>query len=494
MAAASVLTKVKPFHELPLKRGLLPVLFELLVDGGPNYLHNHFEKRHQKLGPIFRYNLGGKEFVSVSDVKMMQSVFANEGQHPINVIPDAWSLYNKQKNLERGLFFRAGESWLKMRKVFNKIFLNSDRVNQFGPDIADITRDLFQFWKHKHNQSGIDVVNETEFSLENCEPDLCRWSVEAIGYILFGARLGAIAPDGQTDHRAQVFTQQVFGMLRASSKLQTLPAELAQKLNLKSWRDFCKTSDDMIRIANEYVEDNLQLQKRDGTYKGLIGDMFQSGELDEVDIRRSVVDFVIAAADTTAASINWCLYLLATHPEVQEKILKELKQFARLEGGQLELSNIDEKAIYLKAFVREATRLYPAAPFLSRVVPNAMNLGGYQIPAGMTIILPLITASRRAEYFSQPDTLKPERWIRSATGKFDDDRVHQPLASIPFGMGSRMCIGRKMANLEMNTFIACFVDEFEVALVNRDEETNVKLNMTTWTEKPIKFSLKTRSG
>lgn len=118
---------------------------------------------------------------------------------------------------------------------------------------------------------------------------------------------------------------------------------------------------------------------------GLLRKM-QEEDVNEKDIYRIVTDLILAGGDTviehsnrfghylivycfqTAYSTQWTLYLLSKHRDVQEKL-----------AGTSD-SN------YIKYIVREALRMYPVAPFLTRILPQDINLGGYIVPSNVSFI------------------------------------------------------------------------------------------------------------
>ena len=98
---------VKTYAELPTSSGypVLGTLLEFLAAGGVQQQHKYVTRRHQELGGVFRENLAGMDLVFVSDPADIREVFAAEGQFPQHFIPEAWLLYNQDRQARRGLFF-----------------------------------------------------------------------------------------------------------------------------------------------------------------------------------------------------------------------------------------------------------------------------------------------------------------------------------------------------------------------------------------------------
>lgn len=478
----SVSNPIKSFHDIPTKKSLLPSSFGLIFSGGPAYLHEHCNERHNELGPVYREYLGGTELVFLSDTKLIQTVIANEGQYPHHNVPKVWNYYNQVYNIERGLFFQTGESWAKMRRAFNKVMLADSRsITKYCADIVDINEKLFQIWLSRDSGSS-------QIQIEDLKNDLCKWSIEATCFMLFGVRLGClpICPESCAHSRGEALVKNVAKMFDQTSKFQLLPVKLSHKLNLPAWRKFKEANSNILRLATDYTTENIEKAKAEHTKPSLIKDLLNLNTLSDDEVCRSVVDLIIAAADTTSNSLQWMLYSLARYPNVQSEIFHEVKPL--LETG--DVNNLRDNAPYLKAFVKEVLRLYPTAPFLARTLDKDIIINNYLVPSGKTFVFSLYTTSRMEKYFDQPLEFRPERWLR-----LESDRdvgclrrtKNHAFASLPFGIGSRMCIGRRAAEIEMCLFISTFVKFFECLLVDKD--IGIKLNMILCPDKPIKLLL-----
>lgn len=95
------------FQEMPSPKGL-PIIgttLDLIAAGSAPRLHEYIDNRHKQLGPIFREKIGPVSAVFVSDPMEMRSIFNHEGKHPKHIIPEAWILYNRKYNCQRGILF-----------------------------------------------------------------------------------------------------------------------------------------------------------------------------------------------------------------------------------------------------------------------------------------------------------------------------------------------------------------------------------------------------
>lgn len=99
--------EIKPFSAIPTAKRLplVGTMLDILEHGGAAKVHKYIDMRHKQLGDIFREKLGDTEAVMVSSKDLASEVYLNEGKYPEHLIPDPWLIYNKMRNIHRGLFF-----------------------------------------------------------------------------------------------------------------------------------------------------------------------------------------------------------------------------------------------------------------------------------------------------------------------------------------------------------------------------------------------------
>ncbi|OTF70195.1 hypothetical protein BLA29_002211, partial [Euroglyphus maynei] len=135
----------------------------------------------------------------------------------------------------------------------------------------------------------------------------------------------------------------------------------------------------------------------------------------------------------------------------------------------------------LKACVKETLRLRPISIGVGRLATNDMVIAGYHIPKDTMIITQNQVACSLSEYFAQPNEYRPDRWIRS-----NRSREHRYLY-IPFGHGTRMCLGRRIAELELYILLANLVDRFRLECVNPADEIGQRTRLVNVPDGPIRL-------
>jgi cytochrome P450 len=171
--------------------------------------------------------------------------------------------------------------------------------------------------------------------------------------------------------------------------------------------------------------------------------------------RDEAVTMFNAGHDSTAAALAWIWYLVARHPEVEERLVEETR---RVLGSRTATANDLPNLAYTEWVVRESLRLYPPVWALFARVPQAdVELGGYTIPAGSWVyIFPWVT-QRDARFFENPERFDPERF---APGRVETIPQY---AWIPFGGGPHVCIGQTLATSEIVLIVATVLQDFRLS-------------------------------
>ncbi|XP_049873126.1 cytochrome P450 315a1, mitochondrial [Pectinophora gossypiella] len=418
----------------------LPVLgtkLNFLFTGSGARLHEYIDRRHKKLGPIFRESLGSSsELVFISDPGLMKALFLNlEGKYPAHILPDPWLLYEKLYGSKRGLLFMNGEEWLNYRRVMNKHILREGVETWLQNPIQETISKFIQNWKSRA---------ETEAFTPDLETEFYRLSTDVIINILLGSK-SSIKIDKHYEELLALFSETVKNIFSTTTKLYGLPVNWIQCLNLKSWRDFKDSVDLSLFLAQKLVSEIIN-KKHDSN--GLVAKLCDENISHDM-ITRIIADFVIAAGDTSAYTTLWILLLLSKNKSMWE-------------------NQHTNASIHIKNVVKESMRLYPVAPFLTRILPKESKLGLYKLKQGTPIICSIYTSARDEKNFSKANEFLPYRWDRNDPRK-QDLKNHTPSASLPFALGARSCIGKKIAMMQLTEVVSQITNNFELQCLNSTE-------------------------
>jgi cytochrome P450 len=178
--------------------------------------------------------------------------------------------------------------------------------------------------------------------------------------------------------------------------------------------------------------------------------------MSDQQLRDEVITLLLAGHETTALNLSWAWYLLAQHPEIEEKLHIELD--AAL-AGRLPTASDLPKLQFTDKVIRETLRLYPPAWRIFRRAQEQFQVGEYVLPAGSNIVLSQWVTHRDPRWFSEPTRFNPDRWSEEAAAKLPR------FAYFPFGGGPRVCIGAGFAMMEATLLLATIAQRYRMRLV-----------------------------
>ncbi|XP_039606896.1 cytochrome P450 4V2-like isoform X1 [Polypterus senegalus] len=193
----------------------------------------------------------------------------------------------------------------------------------------------------------------------------------------------------------------------------------------------------------------------------------ENGErLSNEDIREEVDTFMFEGHDTTAAALNWALYLLACYPEEQKKVQNELNEVFGNSSRHVSMDDL-KKLKYLECVIKESLRLYPSVPMFARTICEDCNIAGHEIPKGVNAIIIPYSLHRDPKWFPDPEKFNPERFLP------ENSSHRHPFAFVPFSAGLRNCIGQRFAIMEEKVILSTVLRHFEVESKQRREELDL---------------------
>lgn len=144
------------------------------------------------------------------------------------------------------------------------------------------------------------------------------------------------------------------------------------------------------------------------------------------------------------------MYALATNPDKQAILRREIMEILPEKDTPLTEQGMKNMP-YLRACMKEAGRLRGTVLGTARRLPVNTVLGGYQIPKNTDVAMASIMTAVSEKYFKRPNEFIPERFLK--VEPLPELKATHPFAFLPFGFGARMCIGRRLAELEMEILI-----------------------------------------
>ncbi|KAK4154039.1 cytochrome P450 [Chaetomidium leptoderma] len=211
-------------------------------------------------------------------------------------------------------------------------------------------------------------------------------------------------------------------------------------------------------------------------------------ELAGTDILSNLVDqlmtFLAAGHETTASAMTWAAYLLAKHPEVQERLRAEIREHlppVSLDGDGATVSSMDiDRMPYLNAVCNEILRYFSPAPLTLRNAACDTSIQGQFVPKGTQVMLvPWAINKSEGLWGADALTFNPDRWMP----KSDADKhaasggATSNYAFMTFLHGPRSCIGQSFAKGEFACLLASWVGRFKMELHNKEEMDETKVEI-----------------
>ena len=203
----------------------------------------------------------------------------------------------------------------------------------------------------------------------------------------------------------------------------------------------------------------------------------ENGEMmNDLQLRDEVATLFLAGHETSAVALSWTLYLLSEHPEIETRLRGELQQV--LAGREPTLADLPNLP-YTRMVVEESMRLYPPAWLTERKALADDEIGGYRIPAGVTLAVSPYVTHRHPQFWKDPDAFDPEHFAPQNSEK------RPRYAYFPFGGGPRQCIGKNMALLEIQLVLPMILQHCRLKLapgweVKTEPELSLRLKGGLW--------------
>jgi cytochrome P450 len=201
----------------------------------------------------------------------------------------------------------------------------------------------------------------------------------------------------------------------------------------------------------------------------------------QAQLRDQMATMIVAGHETTALTMFWSLYLLASAPTEQSLVAQEVADVdLSVENAGAALAKLP----YTRAVVSESLRLYPPAAAIARVSAADDSIGEVKIPAGSLVMISPWVLHRHAKLWSEPEAFDPSRFLA------DKPLAHR-FAYLPFGAGPRVCVGAQFALAEAALVLAKMMQRFEISL-DDDEPVLPFTVITTQPDHPAPFRLRSR--
>ncbi|PKC06891.1 cytochrome P450 [Rhizophagus irregularis] len=192
------------------------------------------------------------------------------------------------------------------------------------------------------------------------------------------------------------------------------------------------------------------------------------------EIRGVMFDAFVAGTDTTVNTFCFALYYLSHNPDVKKKLVEEIESVFQDDFNRPITFDDLEKLKYCEAVIKETSRVRPTVSMVSRYSSKSDKVAGYEWPSNVLFILYVRGINTNPLYWKDPEKFDPERFYDPQ----EIENQHKNSFSM-FGGGPRMCLGRKIAMIEMKTLLALIYRKFDVELVDMQAPLQVETSTIT---------------
>lgn len=199
--------------------------------------------------------------------------------------------------------------------------------------------------------------------------------------------------------------------------------------------------------------------------------------LTDNEIRNQLLIFLLAGHETTSTALTFALHLIGRHPEVQERVRAEAEETFIMVSPR---SAVPAQLPYTTAVLKEAMRLFPSVPVMTRRTIVDDEILGHPIRHGVDVIIVPWTIHRHPDFWSDPERFDPERFTDPAA-----NLARHRYAWMPFGGGPRGCIGQHFSMTEAVLALALLVREHRFVAVPDRDRVRVNGAITLFPVEPV---------
>ncbi|PSR97613.1 cytochrome protein [Coniella lustricola] len=399
---------------------------------------------HQKYGPVVR--LSPRE-VDVTDLPSVKEIHAVK------------ATYTKSPHFYHALRAPGTENVFSTTDVF---FHRRHRKLLQGPFSESSLKTLQPIIEARVNMA-IDRMAEEMKTRQVA--DVFKWwlfmATDVIGELTFGESFRMLELGKKNEYSLNLEQAAAVGAKRTAFPLLARLASAG--LPIPGFGDSTR----LIRNNEKFATESLQRYRKlvrenpDQPINTLFKKVFKGEQQEELTLRElidSAQVYIIAGSDTTALALTYLVWQVCCSPEIRDRLVQELQQVPD-EYHDDDLQHL----AYLQQVIEETLRVYSPAPSaLPRIVPQGgSTLAGQYLPGGAIVSTQAFSLHRNPDIFPDPDTFDPDRWAHPTKAMKD--------SMMPFGGGSRICMGLHLARIELRLGIARFFRAFPHAKVSTRE-------------------------
>ncbi|MEU9714591.1 cytochrome P450 [Streptomyces sp. NPDC047976] len=392
-------------------------------------------KAIDKYGDVFQMRLLGNPMVMINHPEHVHRVLVTNRE---NYDKENFLYRTVRPVLRNGLIGAiGGESWHRQRRLMQPSF-HRPKISVFADTMTEETTAMLRRWEQRYQNGEVAAV----------VPDVGHLALRIVTRNLFGADVGPTTEAIESD-----FTD-ANNIMGEYFRFPFPPLHWPTP----SHRRLHKLIANLDAFVGAMIEQRNTRSDGSPTLLSILADAVDEDtghQMDAVQLQQEVVNIMVGGYETTTGAASFMLYLLAKHPDIQERMHAELVEV--LDGRVPDFDDVG-KLKYTRMVVDETLRLRGPAWQTMRRAVGPDEVGGFRIDADAGIYINFFTLHRHREFWPDPERFDPERFAPEAVAERPRNTY------IPFGAGLRVCIGKHFALTELIVIAAMIVQRYRLGL------------------------------
>ena len=389
-------------------------------------------------GDIVTFKLAGERAFLINDPQLIRDVLVTHQKN-----------FTKSRGLERakklvgeGLLTAEGANHVRQRRLIQPAF-HRERIAGYADVMVAHTSRMRERWQPGETY---DISNE-----------MMRVTLSIVGKTLFDTDVESKANEVglALTHVMETFFISMLPFQNIIDRLPIPAVRRAQRARQRLDALIYQLIADR-RASGRDHGDLLSMMLSSADDAGSVGASAPpAGSLSDRDVRDNALTILLAGHETTANALTWTFYLLSQNADAEAKLFDEIDRV--LEGRTPRMADLP-RLPYVERVVTEALRLYPPAWIIGRRAIAEYALGDYVAPPRSIIFMSPWVTQRDARWYPEPERFNPDRWTPEFKASLP------PFAYLPFGGGSRKCIGDQFALMEAALVLTTVAQKWRLPL------------------------------
>ena len=401
--------KLKPLKDVPGPKEY-PIIGSRLEwrKNQKNKVHLWWMELQRTYGDVVKVNMGGQDIIYLFDPEYTQKMYGSDSLYPIQfgLLNFVW--YRNVRRKEQyadgnaGVVGSTGSIWREQRTAVNPDMMRKSSAMYYVEDLHEISSDC------------VDRIAETRDEnneIRNALPDIGHsYALEQIYNIFLDVGIGALNPDGMSPKCKSFLSNSK--KMNTSMTIMEKQGPFWRFFDTPAYKKFDEAStymhnqisNDLKKAYKRILKEDVDKPRYEWSISHKIVDRFGENSTSPVIF---VSELTQAGVETTSFTVTTLLYHLADNPIKQQIAFEEVDRI--FGGGKLNAEGFGQLR-YLRACMMESQRICPFGAGTSRILSNPIEVDGYLIPKGTTVLQASLVIGHDPRNYPEPERFLPERY------------------------------------------------------------------------------------